>query len=128
MRDNFFLKSRLKYLWNRYFFDVPQENNVEIRFGRKARKRLGSIRRKNSQAETLISINGFFKSKKIPINIVDATIVHELCHYAHGFASPLPQLCQFPHKGGVVEKEIKNRGLENIFKKQELWLDKNWQK
>ncbi|MFA4995595.1 MAG: hypothetical protein WC536_00400 [Patescibacteria group bacterium] len=126
MRDDTFLSDRLDFLWRKYFTDVLKSNKVHIKFGRKAVKRLGSIRQKIDETDTVITLNGYFKDKKIPRYILDATIVHELCHYAHGFSSPLPQLSRFPHKGGTVDKELIQRGLLDLLKKEKKWLNKNW--
>jgi len=128
MRDNFFLKQRLDHLWKEHFSDVPKSNRVDIRFGRCAEKRLGSIRQRIDHTDTLIMLNGHFRDKKIPNYIIDATIVHELCHYAYGFSSPLPQLSKFPHRGGVVKKELLKRGLGELLEKETSWLNKNWTK
>lgn len=129
MRNNSNLAERLQMIWSLYFNDVPISNQVQIMFGRKARKRLGSIREKkkgNSEFDTVITINGYFKDKNIPELVVDATIAHELCHYTHGFASPLPQLSPFPHKGGAVDKEMVKRGLGDLALEEKAWLDENW--
>lgn len=126
MRDDIFLSDRLDFLWGKYFADISKSNKVYIKFGRKAVKRLGSIRQKNDETDTIIILNGHFKDKKIPCHVIDATIVHELCHYAHGFSSPLPQLSRFPHRGGLVDKELIRRGLLNLLEKEKKWLNKNW--
>lgn len=129
MRDDSILQSKLEHIWNHHFSDITQANQIHIKFGRKAKKRLGSIRecihfRKNN--ETIILLNGHFKDKKIPEFILDATIAHELCHYIHGFGSTMPKKVKYPHRGGVVDKEIKERGLSDLVKKEKKWLDKNW--
>ncbi|MCL5411036.1 MAG: hypothetical protein M1324_04305 [Patescibacteria group bacterium] len=126
MRDDTFLSDRLELLWKKYFADVSKSNKVHIKFGRKAVKRLGSIRQKVDGTDTIIILNGYFKDKTVPDYVVDATIIHELCHYAHGFSSPLPQLSRFPHKGGLVDKEFYRRGLNDLLKMETEWLNKNW--
>lgn len=128
MRINYNLEIKLERIWSKYFKDVKKDNQITIKFGRKAVKRLGSIKTyKNGQNfDTLITINGYFKDKYIPDYIVDATIAHELCHYAHGFASPLPQLSRYPHRGGAVDKELGRRGLSKLVEKEKDWLDKYW--
>lgn len=128
MRDNLFLKQRLNFLWNEYYGDIPRSNQVDICFGRKAEKRLGSIRQRVDHTDTLIMLNGHFRDRKIPDYVLDATIVHELSHYAHGFSSPLPQLSRFPHRGGMVDKELFKRGLGELLAKETGWLNKNWTK
>lgn len=129
------MENRFEYLFRKHFSDVEAVNQIDILFGRRARTRLGSIRkvfpkslvkRLSGKFETQIIINGHFKNFEIPEYIIDATIAHELCHYAHGFSSPLPQLSRYPHYGGIVTKEMKKRGFAEIIQKQKVWLKKNW--
>lgn len=130
MRNNLFLEDKLDEIWKRFFPDVPKRNNVYIKFGKKARKRLGSIRERyinnSNDFDTLIMINGNYKNEKFPEFLIDATIAHELCHYAHGFASPLPRLSRFPHRGGSVDQEMLRRGMGPLLDKEQDWLDENW--
>ena len=132
MRNNAYLRRKLDKLWQAHFPDVKKSNRVEIEFGRKAAKRLGSIRRCHYPGEesfdTLIYINGHFKDQRIPEYVIDATICHELAHYAQGFSSPLPRLSRFPHRGGSVDKELEDRNLGWLVEKELDWLNKNWDK
>lgn len=131
MRTNKALFERLTYIWGKYFPDVPKSNKVIIQFGRKAHKRLGSIRRINIEEnkcfDTQILINGYFRDKKVPQFVIDATIAHELAHYTHGFSSPLPRLSPYPHRGGMVDKELDKRGLSYLVEQEMNWLDENWE-
>ncbi len=150
MRDDTWLLSRLDHLWNNYFSDVPQINPVFIKFGRQARLRFGSIRLEGScrstapldilarglaagaqwgapsratpPQKTIITITGMFKDSKIPQEVVDHTIAHELVHYVHGFSSPHKRLHRFPHEGGVVKGELENRGLIHLFRAYKEWI------
>ena len=63
---------------------------------------------------------------RVPETVVDATIAHELCHYAHGFASPLPRFSKFPHKGDIVDTELIRRGLKDQLEFQDKWLKQSW--
>lgn len=130
MRDDKWLFQKLDEVWDKYFSDVPQDNDVKIVWGRRARTRLGSIRRgqniKAKHPETIITINSLFKDGKIPEYVVVGTIAHELTHYAHGFHSPLAQKFITPHAGGVIRKEFFGRGLVEVHKKQKKWLKENW--
>jgi hypothetical protein len=129
-RDDKWLFSKLDYIWDQYFSDIPQENNVKIVWGRRARGRLGSIKQgekvRGEHPETIITINSLFKDSKIPEYVVLGTIAHELSHYAHGFHSPIERKFSTPHAHGVVTKELKVRGLENIYRMQKKWLKENW--
>lgn len=127
-RDNKWLRERLKYLYQRYFSDVPIINKITIKFGRPARTRLGSIKpgRKLGEKHSIITINGYFTDPNIPEFVVDAIIAHEFMHYAHGFASPHEQAFKHPHKGGLVNWDLKERGLEDILRLEKKWLKDNW--
>jgi hypothetical protein len=134
MRDDSWLFQKLDELWDNSFSDIPQHNDVVILFGRKARQRLGSIKQEtktvqdllNKNRKTIITINGLFRDEKIPDFVVISTIAHEMCHYAHGFSSPLEKKFPNPHHGGVVTKEMKARGFEVISRKQKKWLKEEW--
>ncbi|MFH0936719.1 MAG: hypothetical protein V1808_00275 [Candidatus Daviesbacteria bacterium] len=122
MRDDKWLLSRLDHLWSNYFPDISQVNPVFIKFGRFARLRFGSIKLDRRSGKTYIVITGMFKNLKIPQEVVDHTIAHELSHYAHGFSSPHKQLHKYPHEGGVVNKEMKKRSLELLIKAYNKWI------
>ncbi len=128
-RDNTYLESRLEHIWANHFPDVKRINRVQIKFGRRCFKRLGTIRRANVTAkgfDTLILLNGHFRSSLIPSYIIDATIAHELAHYAHGIASPLPRLHKYPHRGGIIDQELTMRGIQPIVETEAKWLTANW--
>jgi hypothetical protein len=127
MRDNNWLLWLLDELWDSHFSDVPQANIVRIEFGRKAKNRLGSIRLDPTDSEvSIVTINGLFKLPVVPEAVVKATIAHELIHYAHGFNSPHKQRFKHPHAGGVMGFEFKERGLEQLYTEQKLWLKDGW--
>ena len=44
MRSNSWLQNQLDFLLKKYFTDIPLENPIEIKFGREAKYRFGSIR------------------------------------------------------------------------------------
>lgn len=127
-RDNKWLRERLKYLYKRYFSDIPIINKIIIKFGRPTRTRLGSIKpgRKYKDEHSIITINGHFKNLEVPEFVVDAVISHEFMHYAHGFASPHEKAFSHPHKGGVVDWDLRERGLDDILKLEKRWLKENW--
>lgn len=122
MRDNQWLLSRLNSIWDNYFTDVAQENPVVIRFGRYSKFRLGSIRQNLKTKFSLITITGMFKDESIPTAVVDHTIAHELTHYTHGFSSSKRRLHKYPHAGGVVRREMKDRGMENLNDAYREWV------
>lgn len=122
MRDNSWLLSRLDYLWSTYFNNLPQLNPIHISFGRFARLRFGSIRLDRKTGRTFIVITGMFKDPSIPQDVIDHTIGHELCHYAHGFSSPHRQLHRYPHSGGVIKKEMDARGMLHLYEAYKKWL------
>lgn len=129
-RDAKWLKSRLENIWQRYFPDVAVGNNIFVKFGRPCRTRLGSIKygRKKDNPNTIITINGHLKNPEIPEFVVDAVLAHELTHYAHGFFSPHNQQHRHPHKGGVVRRELVDRGLKELLQLEKRWVKENWVK
>jgi hypothetical protein len=126
-RDDAWLQQVLDKIWDNYFTEVPQENDVRIVFGRRAKRRLGSISLRAADGKTsVITINGIFRKSEVPEFVVEATIVHELTHYAHGFNSPLDQAQAHPHAGGVMRREFADRGLLELYLQQKSWLKANW--
>jgi len=145
-RDNNWLQEQMFYLWDNNFADVPRKNLVLIKFGKKSKRQLGSIKwvnqktkgiknlliKQNQNADdnriSLITVTNFFKDPKIPDFVILATIAHEMCHYAHGFNSPLKQQFNHPHKGGVIRKELEKRDLGHLYKNANKWLKNEWLK
>lgn len=126
-RDEAWLQQLLDETWDTYFSDVPQANDVRIVYGRKAKRRLGSISLdKNDLHVSVITMNGLFRLEAVPEFVILATLVHELTHYAHGFNSPLDQKQTHPHAGGVIRREYADRGLLNLYLEQKRWLKTNW--
>lgn len=137
MRNDQWLKNKLEEIWTKYFSDIEKSNMVIIRFGQHARTRLGSIRQSRSAKYSLgpkpqalnpsvITITGYFRDEIVPEYVVDLVIAHELCHYAHGFCSPHPQLYKNPHEGKVIDKELYRRGFGEEIKKEKVWLKESW--
>lgn len=127
IRDQEWLESLLADIWYRYFIDVEQKNDVHIRYGRKAKRRLGSISLDpRDRKSSIITINPLYQDMEVPEYVVVATIVHEMTHYAHGFNSPLEQKQKHPHSGGVIRKEFAERGLEEMYIQQQKWLKESW--
>lgn len=125
-RNNKWLETRLKHIWQRYFPDVGVLNHVFVKFGRPSMTRLGSIKAGQNKENTIITINGHFIDPQIPEFVVDAVLAHELTHYAHGFFSPHERSQRFPHKGGVVRHEMIDRGLQELLKAEKKWIKMNW--
>ena len=126
LRNQHWLEERLRFVWEAGFSDLEAKNEVIIRFGRVARTRLGSIRMSRDGKTSKILINKLFQREEVPVEIVDATIAHELTHYLHGFSSPLEQKFSTPHAGGVVTKELKKRGFGAALVLQNKWLKTLW--
>ena len=126
-RNQKWLEQMLDYVWTNHFPDVEKLNEVKIRYGRKAKRRLGSIGLdKNDSTISIITINPIYQDAEVPQHVIVATIVHEMTHYAHGFNSMHEQKQRHPHRGGVIRKEFAERGLEDMYLAQKSWLDDNW--
>ncbi len=143
MRDNKWLEEKMFDLWENNFADVPRKNVVVIKFGKGSSRQLGCIRWatmktrgisklirghevQDDKRVSVITITSKFKDESIPEEVIIGTIAHEMCHYAHGFNSPLQQLYDHPHKGGVIRKEMEKRDLGHIYKYSKQWLKRNW--
>ncbi len=146
MRNNEFLENILYDLWENHFCDIPRKNFVLIKYGKYSKRQLGSIKLANRNTKikgllrkkddeyrsqddksiTVITVTGYFKNESIPEFIVRATVAHELCHYAHGFNSPLEKRFQKPHQGSIIKKELALRGLLEDQIKADKWLKENW--
>jgi hypothetical protein len=126
MRTNQWLADRLHSLHAQYFAEVPIKNTIYVKFGRSARTRLGSIIAKPKKGHALpvsyITINSLFKDETVPDYVIDATLAHEFVHYTHGFHSPLEQLYEYPHRGDIVNKELRKRGAGELLHQQTVWL------
>ena len=138
MRDSKWLQDELEFILKKYFSNVLLTNPIEIKFGREAKYRFGSIKlisHKNKgirrlfkpvnddiPKKSLITITSMFRDETIPIGVVRYTIAHELCHYAHGFSSANKRLFRYPHHGGIINKELKERGAEELIPVFKTWL------
>ncbi|MBN1618504.1 hypothetical protein JW887_04125 [Candidatus Dojkabacteria bacterium] len=147
-RTNAWLEYQMFEIWENHFADVPRKNLVIIKFGKSSKRQLGSIKwakdntgiksimkKKSMQALhkiqddkriTVITITKHFQSLEVPDYVVQSTIAHEMCHYTHGFNSPLNQLYDFPHQGGIIHRELTKRGLGLIHTKAKRWIKTNW--
>ena len=127
IRDNTWLANKLQQLYSKHFSDVPINNRILVKFGKRARSRLGSIslrpKKGFDQPVSVININRVLQHNDVPEYVIDAVLAHEFIHYAHGFNSPLQRLYRYPHQSGIVDKEMIKRGL-----KKELVLEKEWTK
>lgn len=150
MRSMQWLENRFEYIYRKYFADIEAPNQIEIKWGRRSRRQLGCIKKeiiapslraersnlglprpfgsRNDTFKTIIVINSLFKDEAIPEFVIDAVIVHEMAHYAHGFNSPLPQKHANPHKGNVIRREFLLRGIGDLERQQQKWMKENWQK
>ena len=147
-RTDKWLAKRMYDIWEDHFADIPRKNFVLIKFGRSASRQLGSIKWANKKTRiksfikkksvetslkaqdvkkvTVITITRKFQDLSIPDYVVDATIAHELVHYAHGFSSPLKQSYRHPHQGGLIRNELEGRGIGKLHQKAKIWIRENW--
>lgn len=146
MRNTEFLENLLYDLWENHFCDIPRRNLVIIKYGKFSKRQLGSIKLANKRTKiksvlkkkkddllaqdhksiTVITLTRYFQNENIPEFVVRAVIAHELCHYAHGFSSPLEKRFNMPHQGSIVTKELKKRELFEQQQKADEWIKKYW--
>ena len=148
VRDNKYLENLLYDIWENHFCDVARLNLVTIKYGKHSKRQLGSIKlikdsrifdryikKYNLNKElfenptvSLITLTRYFSYDHIPEYVIKATIVHELCHYTHGFSSPLERIYKHPHRGGIIKKEFQKRELLDIYTDSKKWIKENWLK
>lgn len=146
MRDRKYLENLMYDLWEEYFSDIPRKNLVLIKFGKYSKRQLGSIKLANEYTKiksllrknqddyevqddkrvTVITMTKYFQNELVPEYVVKGTIAHELCHYAHGFSSPLEKRFDKPHQGNIINKELAKRGLLEEQRLADKWLKDNW--
>ena len=119
-RSLLWLRERADCLWRTHFSDVPLGYPLEVGWGIRARHRFGSIAARNEKA--VVRLNVLFAFPEVPESVIDAVLVHEFVHYAHGFGSGLPKRYRHPHRGGVIEKELTLRGLLAQDVRADEWL------
>jgi len=122
MRNNAWLENRLNRIWQKYFPDVKRTNPIIVRFGREAKYRFGSIRLDFRSKISFITINGSFRRNSLPVQVIDHTLAHELVHYAQGFSSENRRLHRYPHRGGVIDEELRQRGLNHLVLFYKHWV------
>ncbi len=124
MRTDEWLEQRFQTLLRRHFYDVNLVNPVDVSYGIRARRRLGSIALANGRS--VIRINRLLAEQAVPVYVVDATLGHEMAHYVHGFGSTLPRRYRHAHRGSVVDIEMDNRGMQEIRLQAHIWVEENW--
>ena len=126
VRDGEWLRGEMDEIWRRYFADTPRVNRVEIGFRRPWKRRLGVISLAEDEGTTRIGINALLGHAEVPYCLTLITVAHELVHYCHGFGSPLPRRYEHPHRGGIVTRELEQRGLEAELEQYGLWIQQHW--
>lgn len=127
MRNDEWLAERLNQIWGLLFPDTERQNNVIIRFKGRWKNKFGHIKRLKNK-DTEIAVNSLFRNERVPEFIIDTTIAHELIHYSHGFQSPLPKRYKHPHAGGIVRRELLNRGFGHLIKREREFVKREWPK
>jgi hypothetical protein len=126
LRGSAWLRDELSFVWNRHFADVSPANEVDVRFAACWKTRLGVISLSADGRTSNIGINGLLSLPEVPYFIARITIAHELVHYAHGFGSPLPRKHRHPHRGRIVERELRDRGLGAEYDVYQRWIRDRW--
>lgn len=134
-RNNKWLKKVAQNIWFKYFHDISPVNDLRVKFGKRARWQLGCIRQSRPRGSgpsqgnpSIVTINGYFRNETVPQYVVESILAHEFIHFLSGFSSSNPRLFRYPHRGGIIKKEMKRRGLEEIERKQKIWIEENWNK
>jgi hypothetical protein len=125
-RSQQWLAEELDLIWGEYFADTPRVNQVQIEFDGPWKRRLGVIRLCHLDDSTYVGINSLLSHDEAPYCVTLITVAHELVHYCHGFGSPLPQKYRHPHRGGIVTRELVDRGLGRQLAEYADWIEQNW--
>jgi hypothetical protein len=125
-RDGLWLRREFDEIWATYFADTPRVNQVDVAWRRPWKRRLGVISLSHDEVTTRIGLNCLLARPEVPYCVTLITVAHELVHYAHGFGSPLPRKYPHPHRGGVVTRELRQRGLKDAHDEYLEWIDRNW--
>jgi hypothetical protein len=116
----------LDSIWQEHFPDIARVNEVGIAYSYPWKRRLGLIRLSLDNVTSFIGINTLLQHPSVPEHVLITTVAHELVHYAHGFGSPLPRLYQHPHANNVVNRELEQRGLGELVRQCDEWIDEQW--
>ncbi len=126
LRDDAWLVDHVEAVWDQFFADVPQVNEVEIGWLRPWKTRLGLITLRHPSDITFIGLNSLLRHPDVPEVLLTVTVAHELVHYSHGFGSPLPRRYRHPHLGGVVERDLEQRGFGAMVLEYDRWIEAHW--
>ena len=127
MRDEEWLATLFHELWDSKFPDVKKRNNVVVRWKGNWKNKFGHIKRLKNK-DTEIVVNSFFKDERVPKEIIELTLAHELIHYMQGFNSPYSKKFRYPHQGGVVDGELRKRGYGELVNFEKSWSKREWPK
>ncbi len=127
IRDNEWLNRRMEVIWQKLMPEIERRNKVKIIFKGKWKNQFAYIKQLDD-GSTLIGVNSLLRYPDVPDFILDTTIAHELVHYMHGFQSPYEQKFKYPHKGDVVNRELKKRGFNFLLSLEKDWLKTHWGK
>lgn len=129
VRSDEWLATYLGLIWDAHFSDVPWVDTIDIRFGRPWKTVLGFITLEDVEDVgqiCFIRINWLMQLSQVPESVVELIIAEEIVHYTHGFGSTLPRKYRYPHKGSVVPKELRSRGMGHLLTPCSAWIDKEW--
>ena len=125
-RDDHWLRGEVDQIWGRYFHDTPRVNQIDVGWRKAWKRRLGVISLSHDEQTTHIGVNSLLARPEAPYCLTLITVAHELVHYAHGFGSPLPRKYTHPHRGGIVLRELRDRGLDAELDEYHGWIDQHW--
>lgn len=120
------LKKIFLNLVDNHFVSLKRPNSIVLRFGKRAKRRLGSIWFDAPNHTSVITITGYLKNPLIPPIVLRAVIAHELVHYFTGFGSSSEKKYEHAHRGQVIKKEMEEYNLLELYIESEKWIKNNW--
>ncbi|MEI7604173.1 MAG: SprT-like domain-containing protein [bacterium] len=104
--------------------NIDDNVDIRIKFGRKARRVLGSV--KLVEKTSLIKISKYMCDYRVPEYVLKEVILHEMIHIKTGHGSVLQKQYEHAHRGGVIRKEMALVGEEELYDTSDKWVKTNW--
>ena len=110
----------------RALLKIPDTVKIKIRWGRKAKRVLGSVRLLKDVS--VIRISQYLADFNVPDYVLEEVILHEMIHIKTGYGSSIEKQYKNAHRGGIIRKEMDAVGKAQLYDESDAWVKKNWYK